>query len=254
MSRPLLQKSVIELEEMFKSAQGNVPKLLALAEELKHRSTPKAASLQKHVNAAIAGAGTPFNRTGAQPTLKPKSLEPEDEEQSSAKPPTPANSSTGAPTPTAPRPTTQSASAPRETTPPTASATQTGQPGFKVPTPDAINSGSKPTVAPSSTTPSTPSASASRPTVDSAKPAAQGEVKTTPSEKTETLSVEEAYRVLKCAPGSSWEVIEQNRRDLVQQAHPANLANLSASQRETQIVYAKRVNLAHAVLLARKLK
>lgn len=246
MTRPLLQKSIIELEEMFKSARGNVTTLLALANELKHRSTPKAVSLQKHVNAAIAGAGTPFNRTGVQPTLKPKSMAPDEDVQSptgavSIKPTAPANAPFKATIPPVARAPKSSApqSVPSNPDPSIQSA-----PASSVPSPATINPKLTPTPAPL----------ALKPVIDPAKPTAQGDAKIESTELAESLSVEEAYSVLRCAPGSSWEVIEQCRRDLVQLAHPANLANMSVEQRQAHEAHARKANLAYAVLFAMQLK
>ena len=63
-----------------------------------------------------------------------------------------------------------------------------------------------------------------------------------------TLSVDEAYKILKATPSSTWESIEQTRRQLVQLAHPDHLACLREEKRPPVIAEAKRANAAHAVL------
>lgn len=62
------------------------------------------------------------------------------------------------------------------------------------------------------------------------------------------MSVEEAYKALKATQGSTWESIEQTRRQFVQQAHPARLATMSAEKRAQIQAEAKRLNTAYAVL------
>ena len=48
-----------------------------------------------------------------------------------------------------------------------------------------------------------------------------------PSPLTAVVSVDDAYRLLKATPTSTWESIEQTRRQMVQQAHPSRVASLS---------------------------
>ena len=62
------------------------------------------------------------------------------------------------------------------------------------------------------------------------------------------MSIDEAYKVLKATPGSTWESIEQTRRRLVQQAHPEHLASMSVEKRAQIQAEAKRANSAYAVL------
>lgn len=63
------------------------------------------------------------------------------------------------------------------------------------------------------------------------------------------LSVDDAYRVLKATSGSTWEFIEQTRRQMVQQAHPERVAMLIPERRAQVQAEARRVNAAYAVLL-----
>lgn len=62
---------------------------------------------------------------------------------------------------------------------------------------------------------------------------------------TMTISVDDAYKLLKVTPGSTWESIEQTRRLLVQQAHPSDVAALSAEKRAEARAKAARVNAAY---------
>jgi hypothetical protein len=63
-----------------------------------------------------------------------------------------------------------------------------------------------------------------------------------------TLPLQDAYKLLKATPGSTWESIEQTRRLLVQASHPERLEVLSADKRAQALAEAKRVNEAYAVV------
>jgi DnaJ-domain-containing protein 1 len=63
-----------------------------------------------------------------------------------------------------------------------------------------------------------------------------------------SITVDEAYKLLKATPSSTWESIEQNRQQLVQQSHPDRIALLSSEQRLHFQAEARRVNAAYAVL------
>jgi DnaJ-domain-containing protein 1 len=62
------------------------------------------------------------------------------------------------------------------------------------------------------------------------------------------LSVVAAYQVLKASPSSTWESIEQTRRQLVQLAQPDRVAALSTEARAEAQAVAKRANAAYALL------
>lgn len=64
------------------------------------------------------------------------------------------------------------------------------------------------------------------------------------------ISVDDAYKLLKVMPGSTWESIEQTRRSLVMQSHPANVATLSSDQLVQARTEAARVNAAYLMLSA----
>jgi hypothetical protein len=60
--------------------------------------------------------------------------------------------------------------------------------------------------------------------------------------------VDEAYKLLKATPASTWESIEQTRRLLVQQAHPSRVTLLSAEKCAQARAEAARVNGAYLSL------
>ena len=45
------------------------------------------------------------------------------------------------------------------------------------------------------------------------------------------MPVDDAYKLLKATPSSTWESIEQTRRELVQQASPARVSAMNAEKR-----------------------
>jgi len=67
------------------------------------------------------------------------------------------------------------------------------------------------------------------------------------------MTVEDAYKALRVSVASTWEVIEQSRRQLVQKAHPANLKGMSADKRAATKADAKLVNAAYTTLLRSRL-
>lgn len=64
------------------------------------------------------------------------------------------------------------------------------------------------------------------------------------------MSVNNAYKILKATSASTWEEIEETRRQMVHQAHPQLVAHLSTEQRAQARAEANRVNAAYAVLFA----
>jgi DnaJ-domain-containing protein 1 len=65
---------------------------------------------------------------------------------------------------------------------------------------------------------------------------------------TQEISIDEAYNILKATSCSTWETIEQTRRQVVQQSHPERLRTLGAEQRAKAKAEAKRANAAYAAL------
>ncbi len=77
----------------------------------------------------------------------------------------------------------------------------------------------------------------------------------TPVEKTKnscdapgTMTLDEAYRILHSTSGSTWESIEQNRRELVQKAHPDILLHMTPEKRAAVQAEARRVNEAYRLI------
>ena len=62
------------------------------------------------------------------------------------------------------------------------------------------------------------------------------------------MPVEDAYKLLKATAASTWESIEQTRRHLVLQSHPARLKSMSPERRLQTLAEAKRVNAAYLTL------
>jgi DnaJ-domain-containing protein 1 len=63
-----------------------------------------------------------------------------------------------------------------------------------------------------------------------------------------TMPVEDAYKLLKATAGSTWESIEQTRRQLVQQSHPGRLKSMSPERRTQALAEAKKLNAAYGAL------
>lgn len=71
---------------------------------------------------------------------------------------------------------------------------------------------------------------------------------TNASASSPAMPLEDAYKVLKATPGTTWESIEQTRRTLVHQSHPSHLKTLSAEKRTQALAEATKVNVAYAAL------
>jgi DnaJ-domain-containing protein 1 len=62
------------------------------------------------------------------------------------------------------------------------------------------------------------------------------------------MPLEDAYKLLKATPGSTWESIEQTRRLLVRASHPEKFRGASEGKRSQALAEASRVNAAYAML------
>jgi hypothetical protein len=69
-----------------------------------------------------------------------------------------------------------------------------------------------------------------------------------PQPATSAMPVEDANKLLKATAGSTWESIEQTRRQLVQQSHPSRLRSMSPERSSQVLAEAKKVNAAYAAL------
>lgn len=109
-----------------------------------------------------------------------------------------------------------------------------------------------PVVPPVRQTPSPPLAVATAP--QSPRPAPPVRTADTPAApkpatpSAPTMPLEDAYKLLKATAGSTWESIEQTRRQLVQQANPSRVRSLSPERRASALDEARRVNAAYAAL------
>lgn len=66
------------------------------------------------------------------------------------------------------------------------------------------------------------------------------------------MSKEQAFKILKASPATSWEQIEQSRRGLVARAQPDKLAGLPADKRRALQDECRQVNAAYKTLLHAK--
>lgn len=64
----------------------------------------------------------------------------------------------------------------------------------------------------------------------------------------ESLSLAAAYRLFDADPDTPWEVIELNRRRLIQQYHPDKVASLGPKLREVAEIEGKKINVAFSML------
>jgi hypothetical protein len=68
------------------------------------------------------------------------------------------------------------------------------------------------------------------------------------SETTSSMSIEDAYRLLKVTLNATWEEIERSRCQLVHGSHPITLAPFGQLRKSQVVAEAKRVNQAYAVI------
>lgn len=95
--------------------------------------------------------------------------------------------------------------------------------------------------------PATPAAAA-RPTEPVVKALVPTPIRKTLQAAQPSMSIDEAYKILKMTAGSTWESIEQTRRQLVQQSHPVRLKVMSPEKRMQTLAEAKQVNAAYGTL------
>jgi hypothetical protein len=69
-----------------------------------------------------------------------------------------------------------------------------------------------------------------------------------PTQSSPEMSIEEAYKALRVTPSSTWEAIENSRRQVVGRAHPAKLAAMNDRERSTVKLEAIRANVAYAAI------
>lgn len=64
----------------------------------------------------------------------------------------------------------------------------------------------------------------------------------------QVMPLEDAYKLLKATASSTWESIEQTRRQLVQLSSPGRLMALNPEKRSQALVEAKQINAAYAAI------
>lgn len=94
---------------------------------------------------------------------------------------------------------------------------------------------------------------AQRPSAQPTAPVPRSSIAVTPR-SAPFMTFDDACKVLKVSPTSSWQEIEQTRRHLVQLSHPERVASMTPERRDQMRAEAKRVNSAYAVLSAARVK
>ena len=82
------------------------------------------------------------------------------------------------------------------------------------------------------------------------KPPAPLDVPKTLPPTQSVMPVDDAYKLLKATTSSTWESIEQNRRQMVMNSSPLITRSMSEERRSQLLAQAKLVNAAYAVLSA----
>lgn len=67
-----------------------------------------------------------------------------------------------------------------------------------------------------------------------------------------SMSLEDAYKLLKATASSTWESIEQTRRKAVQESSPLRTAQMSQEKRSQLLAEARRINAACATVYIRR--
>lgn len=69
-----------------------------------------------------------------------------------------------------------------------------------------------------------------------------------------SISIEDAYKLLKASPGSSWESVESTRRHLIDRSSPSKTSAMTPAQRSQVMGEAQRINAAYLALAAHRVK
>lgn len=77
MTRPYLQSSSQELEELARQHWGSAPELLRITHELQHRTTPKAQRLERQISGRLIDLGIPTDATSASAAQEPSATSSE---------------------------------------------------------------------------------------------------------------------------------------------------------------------------------
>lgn len=87
-----------------------------------------------------------------------------------------------------------------------------------------------------------------RPPMVGERPPARPPDSGAPAAPVPAMPLEDAYKLLKATAGSTWESIEQTRRQLVQRSAPQRVNSMSAQARAQALADAKLLNAAYALL------
>lgn len=107
-----------------------------------------------------------------------------------------------------------------------------------------------PSAVQSTTPPPTP---AQRPPVQPATPILCSAIAVT-SKTALSMTLDDAYKILKVSPTSPWQEVEQARKRLVQLSHPDRVAPMTSELRNQVRAEAQQVNRAYAVLSVSKMR
>lgn len=77
---------------------------------------------------------------------------------------------------------------------------------------------------------------------------------TPPSRPVDTMTIEDAHKVLRVTPAATWESIENSRRRIVDRAHPDAVSKLSPAQRSAIEEEATRANAAYIAIVRAKVR
>ena len=93
-----------------------------------------------------------------------------------------------------------------------------------------------------------PSTPTSRPSAPALTPTATPVAARSAVEPVPAMPLDDAHKLLRATPSTTWESIEQTRRLLVQASHPEKLNKLPESKRAQALTEASLVNAAYAAL------
>jgi hypothetical protein len=208
MNRPLMQHGVAQLEQLFASSKSDTKVLKQLENELRYRQVPRAVSLLSEVQAALY-VSPDTSKTEAPRVQVAKALAPPGDSGSRLKAP-----------PVQP-------------------------PLWSTPVQQSADTGPKPSQAGAIATGTPAISSLPKAGQSGTSEARQGQ---DASAETPLVTLAEAFRLLKATPSSSWESVEQTRRQGVQASSPSRLAGMTDHQGKEAREQARRLNAAYEVL------
>ncbi len=202
-SRPYIQKTIVNLQELFEASRDNPVELKKLATELSHRKVPKAVALTKKVSDALKGAPSKFDE-----------------------PPGKASRTLGS-------------------APPAEYSVIDCQ-GCRERLPIKLDKETREFNCPNCKANYHASISGGVLSVVFMK-TQKGKAEPAPS-KDGLISLKNAYRIFEADENKEWELIELARRSLIQQYHPDKIAALSEKHRAVAELEVKRIKAAYDVI------